>query len=211
MWLHFIGQLLLLQQLGTEIYQHLLLMKGKLSLIRNSFRLFSILIMICGVIWFGVGSGAISSVIQSFNQLDENLQRKYDILDNISQEFNLSRNYYKKLKDYLRYNVRKDNSEKYDFLELFPPKIKSELAQIMNNKTVSKFPVMKKNQDVMQNLIPLMKVVKVQKGDFIVEKGDNFPGFFFLEKGKAQMILSKSQQIPILTFEEGKIAAFKKI
>ena len=97
-------------------------------------KIMCILLMIIGVISFSLGTGALSSIISSYDSTLAKLQEKMASLHNIRVEYNLEPELIKKLTKTVRFNHSKKSRDFYLFMEELPYKLKVELAMEIHKK-----------------------------------------------------------------------------
>jgi hypothetical protein len=161
------------------------------------------LIMIIGVISFSFAVGSLSSVLTSLDNLQAKIKQKYTILENIANDYNLDTHFLMRLREVIKYQYTKNEVDKYQLLNDLPPKEKSELAHLMNEELTTKFTFFTKlPSEILLFLLPLIKHVKIHKGDFIFEEGDPADSIYFVVKGKANYVLKKYHETPYINVNE---------
>ena len=137
---------------------------GDIGPVNVSEKIMCILLMIIGVISFSLGTGALSSIISSYDSTLAKLQEKMASLHNIRVEYNLEPELVKKLTKTVRFNHSKKSRDFYLFMEELPYKLKVELAMEIHKKiykTVIFF------QDKDKNFIAWLSTMLIQATIFI--------------------------------------------
>jgi len=89
-------------------------------------------------------------------------------------------------------------------LNELPQTLKIELALIMHKKIIKKiFFFKKKTPHFIAFIGPLLKPLRVEKGNFIYKEGDPIEEIFFLTRGKAAFVNINTDNCPYLVIEPG--------
>ena len=97
-------------------------------------KIMCIILMIIGVIIFSFTTGALSSLITSYDSSEAQLKEKIATLNEISAEYKLDIEMFNKLAKTVRYDHSKKQKDTLMFMEELPHKLKLELAMIMVKK-----------------------------------------------------------------------------
>lgn len=111
---------------------------------------------------------------------------KLEILSHLREEYNLSFDFYWKLRESLHYGYEMDMSEKRNFVKELPPKLQVSLARIIESKPLKGIEFFKhKSPHFIAAIAPKLKPDKVSKGDYLFKKGDPLDGIYFIKSGEA--------------------------
>ena len=94
-------------------------------------QIFCILLMIIGVIAYSMTISSITNIMSASNQKQKSLLEKLNILSHLKEEYNLSFDFYWRLRQSLHYEHKMDLSEKQSFVGQLPPQLNIELSNIM--------------------------------------------------------------------------------
>ena len=129
--------------------------------------------MCIGVCAYSFAVGSLSSVFTYLDSKQAKLKERMDILEDIRYEFNLDNEMYIKLKKSLRYDYKRNTTDKYNFLSELPQSLKIELSIIMHHEVVSRIPFfLDKSPQFLAMAGPLLRPTRVAAGEFIYVEGD---------------------------------------
>lgn len=95
-------------------------------------KIFCIFLMLCGVIAFSFGTGALSSIISNYDTNQAMISDKIATLNNIKSEFKLKPELYRSLVRTIRYSHSNSSRDYINFLEDLPYKMKMEVAMVIH-------------------------------------------------------------------------------
>ncbi len=91
--------------------------------------------MVVGVISFSYATGALASIITSYDSKEALLKEKISTLNEITSEYDLDIDLFNKLAKTIKYDHSKKQKDILQFIDELPHKIKLELAMQIHNKT----------------------------------------------------------------------------
>ena len=88
----------------------------------------AIFLMLIGVIAFSFGTGALASIISSYDSSQVKLKEKMSTLNDINKEYSISSDLFRKLIRSINYDHSKKSRDFTNFMDELPHKLKVELA-----------------------------------------------------------------------------------
>ena len=178
--------------------------KRKVQFILYKYRIFAMLLMIIGVMSYSFAIGSLSNVLSSLDSQTAKLKEKFQLLDIIDQEYNLSTELYMNLRRALKFEVDDESSMNLDFTKKLPHNLKIQLSKIIHAKIVETFPFFRDQRpEFVAYIGPLLKTNKFQKGDYIYVEGDPVDQLYFLLKGNVDMVLTEHDDLPFVQIHPG--------
>ena len=89
---------------------------GDISIGNNAERSYCILVMVLGVVAFGIANGHITSIISNVDSKNALYQEKLEVLNNIYKEYALPLELYNKIKKTLGFEIKKKMTDESDFV-----------------------------------------------------------------------------------------------
>ena len=141
--------------------------------------------MIAGIFIYSYIIGAVANVISSLDTQKKELNRKYEVLNQISGKYNLDPLFYRKIINALDYEAKNRNKGFEDMLENLPHKIKNELLSIIYEKLLegNKF-FQDKSVEFIGSIVPKLKFYRFETDDYIYKKNDAAIEMYFVVKGE---------------------------
>ena len=99
-------------------------------------RFFVIALMLIGVVSFSFSTGALSSIISSYDSSQAKLKEKMQTLSDINTQYNLDSILFKKLIRSINYDHLKKLKEFDFFMDELPYKLRMELAMAIHREVV---------------------------------------------------------------------------
>ena len=103
--------------------------------------------MVIGVISFSFATGALASIITSYDSKEALLKEKISTLNEITMEYDLDINLFNKLARTIRYDHSKKQRDILQFIDELPHKVKLELAMEIHKKTYSNITFFKNKEN----------------------------------------------------------------
>jgi len=97
-------------------------------------KLLCIALMIIGVIAFSFATGALASIISSYDLTEAKLKEKLSVLNQIHHDHKLDSELYNKLVRTVKYDHSRKSKDVINFMDELPHKIKLELAMQIHKK-----------------------------------------------------------------------------
>jgi Ion channel len=97
-------------------------------------KIVAIFLMLIGVIAFSFGTGALSSIIASYDSSQAKLKEKMSTLNDINKEYDININLFRKLIQSINYDHSKKSRDFTHFMDELPYKLRVELAMEIHKK-----------------------------------------------------------------------------
>ena len=78
-------------------------------------RIYNLFIMSFGVLLYSFAIGSLSSIVSTLDQKSEEMNQKLQILSSIKKEFNLEQNIYDKVRKVIKYDLSRNQKDKWSF------------------------------------------------------------------------------------------------
>jgi voltage-gated potassium channel len=151
-----------------------------------------IILMVVGVISFSFATGALASIITSYDSKEALLKEKISTLNEITMEYDLDIDLFNKLAKTIKYDHSKKQRDILQFIDELPHKIKLELAMQIHNKTYANVAFFKdKDQSFIAWISTLIRPINSEAEDYIYKEGEDVVEIYFLVKGSAGYVLPR--------------------
>ena len=176
---------------------------GDFSAFNTEERLFCSIIMIIGVFLYSYTIGSLSSLLSSLDGRRQKLNRKLELLADISKEFHLSKSFYNRVANALEYDHKQSRREIEVLLQSLPSNLRNQLLIVIyESKITNNAFFLNKPTQFVAYVAPLLKPQRIEAGDIIYKEGEYAAEMYFLFKGECAMILIKEEKsIPYLLLE----------
>ncbi len=165
--------------------------------------------MLIGVCGYTFAIGSLSSILSSLDSRQAKLKEKTGILNGINSEYFLSTELFRRLMKAVKYDHSRNQMDKFEFLKELPQSLKLELSYIMHQHLIDKIPFFQHQpRQFIAYIGPLLRQLKILKGEYIYERGDPIDDIFFIVKGNVGFVLKKMRDAIYLIVEEGKYLLF---
>jgi Ion channel len=105
---------------------------GDITAQSSSEKSFCIFLMLIGVMSFSFTTGALASIIASYDSKESQLKEKMSTLHDIQKEYKINHEMFNELSKTVQYNHRKKSKDLIHFMEELPHKLKLELAMVIH-------------------------------------------------------------------------------
>ncbi|CDW71963.1 cation channel family protein [Stylonychia lemnae] len=153
-------------------------------------QILSILWMVFGVGFYSFTIGNLSSVIASMDTKNSILKQKLTTLSDFSKRILLPPTLEQRIKRFLENNNKDITSidDQERLLNELPPSLKSEVVSHTHGNIISGIKFFQdKNPDFLWQVLPLLKNMKIYKGDTLYSQGDHADEIYFILKGSVIM------------------------
>ncbi|TNV85840.1 hypothetical protein FGO68_gene9701 [Halteria grandinella] len=155
-------------------------------------KLMCIVMMMLGVVAFSITTGALSSIISSYDSQEAQLKEKISTLNQIASEYEIDLELFNKLTKTLRYDHSKKTKDYKQFMEELPSKLRMELAHAIHSSmysTVAFFQGKEKSfiAWVSRHIHPM----HFDEDDYIYKEGEEILEIYFLVEGAAGYVLPR--------------------
>lgn len=161
-------------------------------------RFYCIFVMLGGVFFYSYTIGTITSVIGQIEKRKSKLQSKILVLQDITKKYNLSKNFYKRIKSDLEYDQSKISKERNNMIANLPKKLATKLNYLMNQTFIRKNKFFKdKPLEFITAVLRYLRPLRAKPKEVIFKKGDYSDEIFFVKTGELTYFESvKSKDIP---------------
>ena len=135
-------------------------------------RVYSLFIMSFGVVMYSFAISFISTVVATIDQKNSEMNEKLQALYEIKQEYGIENETYEKVRKLIRYDLTKSHSQKNNFLNELPNKLKVELSRIIHDNIIKKIIFFQDNPDLVNFVAPFLKQMKYTMNENIYKIGD---------------------------------------
>ena len=145
---------------------------------------FCIFVMLGGVFFYSYTIGTITSVIGQIEKRKSKLESKISVLQDIATKYELSNNFYKRLKSDLEYDQSKISKERNNMIANLPKKLSNKLNYIINQKFIqqnlffSDRPV-----EFVTAVLRFLRPLRSKPKEVVYKKGDYSDEIFFIKSG----------------------------
>ncbi|KAL4456621.1 hypothetical protein ABPG74_000728 [Tetrahymena malaccensis] len=172
---------------------------GDIHASNNAEIVFSMSWMIIGVGFYSFAIGQISKMFTNSENRKQKLTNSIYIMDEFCTQTNLPKHIKDKIRRALQYSTNKSllsSTEKEDFFDSIPTKLKTNLAQGMFKGMITEVPFLKnKDSFFLANLLPMLQPLKLCKGDYVYKK-DSYPNLvYFIIDGKVNFLIGPNDMV----------------
>ena len=162
---------------------------------------FCIFVMLGGVFFYSYTIGTITSVIGQIEKRKSKLQSKILVLQDITKKYNLTKNFYKRIKSDLEYDQSKISKERNNMIANLPKKLATKLNYIMNQKFIegNKF-FQERPLEFTTAVLRFLRPLRAKPKEVIFKKGDYSDEMFFVKTG--ELTYFESYKTIDITYEE---------
>lgn len=149
-------------------------------------------LMILGVISFSYMTGAVSSIIQSYDQSEAELKEKISTLNEISHTYGLSLELFNKLAKTIRYDHSKKKRDTLNFMDELPSSLRQELAMAIHHTMYASVQFFHgKDQSFLTWITRLIAPLSIEAKDYVYKEGEEISDIFFLVQGQVGYVLPR--------------------
>ena len=154
---------------------------GDIGPVNTGEKFICILLMLIGVISFTFTTGALSSIISSYDSSQAKLKEKTDILNCIKKDYGISEDLYDNLMKTIKYDYSKNQKDFSDFINELPYLLRNDLTwKIHENLPLNIAFFRGKDRRFVCWIGPLLKIVKCYELDYIYKQEDHINEIYFL-------------------------------
>lgn len=129
--------------------------------------------MMLGVVSFSFATGALASILTSYDSKEAQLKERIATLNQISNEYDIDVELYTKLVRTMKYDHHKKSKDTSQFMEELPPQLKLDLAMAMHQSMYQQVNFFKnKDRNFLQWVTRLVKTMTFQEQDYIYKEGE---------------------------------------
>jgi hypothetical protein len=147
---------------------------GDISPANTLERCYVVILMLIGVVSFSFTTGALSSIISSYDSSQAKLKEKMATLRDINSEYSLNSELFKKLIRSINYDHNKKMRDFDFFMEELPYKLRIELALEIHKKIYETVEFFKnKDKSFVVWIVKFLRPIHVQEQEYIFKEGES--------------------------------------
>lgn len=172
---------------------------GDISPANTLERCYVVFLMLIGVVSFSFTTGALSSIITSYDSSQAKLKEKMATLRDINSEYTLNSELFKKLIRSINYDHNKKMRDFDFFMEELPYKLRIELALEIHKKIYETVEFFKnKDKSFVVWIVKFLRPIHVQEQEYIFKEGESIQEVYFLTNGIAAFVLPRFKNRPYI-------------
>lgn len=179
---------------------------GDITAISVAEKVVAVILMITGVIAFSFATGALSSIISSYDSTEAKLKEKMATLNEIQHEYKVDDDLFNRLVKTIRYDHSKKQKDVLQFMEELPHKLKLELAMFIYRKmfsTVKFFDGKQKSFIVWVGTA--IRPLNIQEQEYIIKEGEKIVEMYFIVAGGVGFVLPRYNNKVYINIPKGEI------
>ncbi|TNV87319.1 hypothetical protein FGO68_gene17715 [Halteria grandinella] len=177
---------------------------GDITAVSVGEKIVCIFLMLIGVIAFSFGTGALSSIIASYDTSQAKLKEKMSTLNDINKEYHINSQLFRKLIQSINYDHSKKSRDFSQFMDELPYKLRVELAMEIHKKIYETINFLKfKEKSFIAWIGKLLRPVNVQEQEYIIKEGEEVTEVYFLVQGMAGFVLPRYDNTVYIKIDEG--------
>ena len=176
---------------------------GDIVPLTNEEKVFTILIMAFGIVFYSILIGKINSMLNSLDNRQVIVKSKLSYLNEFSQAISLSEDLQAKVKNHIFLNANKHfyAVDELEFMKNIPLNLKEAVSHHLYSTLVNKINFFRKrNMDFLKIIIPKLKKSQFVSKEVIYYIGDPAEEIYFLNKGRVNFNL---ETIHFRTYHQG--------
>ena len=178
---------------------------GDTSINTKTEKIACILLMVFGVVAFGLLSGSLTNILQNYDSSNAIFTEKVGILNNLYKDYCLPLDLYLRLKQSIRYNTTQNNDDINKFVADLPKNLAIELSLFIHETTYSRILFLRKNnsESFLAWICPLIKANIYDDREYIYFDGDDINMIYFLKYGSCGFVLPRYSNIKYINVNIG--------
>ena len=153
--------------------------------------------MVVGVGFYSYTVGSLSSVLMSIDTRDSTLGDKLMAVQELTRQTGISQGIKDKIREAIKFNAWKSGNiwkDKYALFNELPKPLQYEVAWSIYDKAALHFPVFRKFETgILVKMMPLMRPVRMNKGEFAYKEGSYPDLVYFVTLGRVGFVLLPSE------------------
>lgn len=180
---------------------------GDISGYTNIEKILCIIWMSCGLYFFSFTIGRLSSMLSSIDSNEKILINKLEVIDEFSEEANLSIELRNRIKHALQYSANTRGFSWLDKLSIInelPKQLRYEVAINMHHGAAKCIKLLKKTRDqnIIAFIVPLLQPMLLEKDHFLYETGEFADEIYFVVRGRVSYVLN-DEQVAFFAIQKG--------
>jgi len=177
---------------------------GDITAISVGEKIVAVVLMITGVIAFSFATGALSSIIASYDSTEAKLKEKMGTLNEIQAEYRLDDELFNKLVKTIKYDHSKKQKDVLQFMEELPHKLKLELAMAIYRKMFSNVKFFdRKEKSFIIWVGTAIRPMNIQEQEYIFKEGEKIIEMYFIVQGEVGYVLPRYSNKVYIKIEKG--------
>ena len=146
---------------------------GDITPINPSEMCYVTFLMLIGVVSFSFTTGALASIIASYDSKEAKLKEKMAILHDIQKEYKINHEMFNELSKTVQYNHRKKSKDLLTFMEELPHKLRLELAMVIHLQLYADVHFFQgKERSFIAWISTLLRPINVEDENYIYKEGE---------------------------------------
>eukprot|EP01016_Furgasonia_blochmanni_P050636 TRINITY_DN7853_c0_g1_i4.p1 TRINITY_DN7853_c0_g1~~TRINITY_DN7853_c0_g1_i4.p1 ORF type:complete len:509 (+),score=76.90 TRINITY_DN7853_c0_g1_i4:64-1590(+) len=168
-------------------------------------RLYACVTMFIGVFFYTYAISSLATLLTRLDSRHTMYTKKLNILLGIKKEFHLGNERFARIRKALRDEVGEGGADDFKpFLEELPQNIRNELGVIMHEDILNAIPFFQNKPPSFISLVgPMLRIIKVQKREYIFMERDPAEEMFFIRSGKVAYVLPQYNNFRFLKIKSG--------
>ena len=154
----------------------------------------AICLMVLGVVGYSMAIGALSSVISNIDSRQARYKERLNTLNSIRREFDMKFDLYWRLRQSLHRDAAHDTADKQILLKELPLNLRVELSNLIYSYEVKDIDFFKaKSAHFIARVAPVLRAVRISKGEFVYLEEDPIDAIYFIKKGEAAFVYRRTR------------------
>eukprot|EP00347_Sterkiella_histriomuscorum_P023172 403335679 len=167
--------------------------------------LISLVWMIFGVGFYSFIIGNFSSIISGNIQIQATILLKIKSLADLSKKAQIPVDLLKKIKKFIENNYEAiyNQEDEVQLIKMLPPSLRDEVLSNTYGEIIEKIHFFRdlKDPDFLWKILPLLRPMKLEKGDILYWRGDHADDLYFIMRGQIKIYTDKGY--PYIKYLEG--------
>lgn len=147
-------------------------------------KIYSIIIISIGVVIYSFFIGTLSVIVSTINQKQHELDEKLEYIDHIQRNYDIDKTTYEKVKRAIKFDTNRAQLETKKLMKELPNKLRLELSQVINDKTIKNFIFFRGQTDEFYGSVaPLLKPFVFYQNDYMYQPKDIIQDMYLIGKG----------------------------
>lgn len=162
-------------------------------------RIFGVILMITGISAFGFMSGALASILSSYDSSSAEQMERLLLLNKCNDQYDIPKDLYSEIRNSIKMaDANQELEERERFLNYLPPVQRMEMMMHFHEKEFSKYPLFKKVGDraLISWIAGNSKHKVLCQGEMVYTEGDDIELFYFMQKGIATFTFPRFDNMP---------------
>jgi hypothetical protein len=143
-----------------------------------------IVIMFSGSMLYSFALSSLSTLFSISNDKYTNYKIKKRVLNNITQEYMININLYKKLRQSIKHEYKNNEKERYLFLASLPANLRNDLSKMMFESTINQHKFfLNQPHDFSYYVLPLLNIRRINRGDILISVGEIIEEMYLVVEG----------------------------